>query len=165
MAANTITRDQLRRLADVRPERGRVLSVFLNLDPAQFATPPARSTAITSVVNDAAQKIERCENLDHDEHEWLRQDLERVRETLTGGGLASNGTRGVAVYACRPGNLLEVVAPRYPIDSRVGGPAPPPIAARGGRPRPGVAEPLVAEADGERWVVALVNRRNARIFR
>src|SRR5919197_1501505 len=46
MAANTITRDLLRRLADVHPDRGRVLSVFLNLDPAQFATPAARSTAV-----------------------------------------------------------------------------------------------------------------------
>src|SRR5918999_990148 len=50
MAAQTITRGRLRRLADVRPERGRVLSVFLNLDPTEFATPAARSTAITSVV-------------------------------------------------------------------------------------------------------------------
>jgi peptide chain release factor subunit 1 len=55
MAANTIDRGQLRRLADVRPERGRVLSVFLNLDPSQFATVPARASAITSVV-DAAQR-------------------------------------------------------------------------------------------------------------
>src|SRR4051794_4968323 len=153
MAANTIDRGRLRRLTDVRPERGRVLSVFLNLDPTEFATPPARATAITSVLNDAAQKIERCDNLDHDEHEWLRQDLERVRGALTGSGLASNGTRAVAVYACRPEDLLEVVALRTPIESRV-------VVDR----TPAV-EPLVAEAEGERWVVALVNRRNARIFR
>ena len=37
MAANTITQARLRRLAAVRPERGRVLSVFLNLDPSEFA--------------------------------------------------------------------------------------------------------------------------------
>jgi peptide chain release factor subunit 1 len=151
--ANTIDRARLRRLTDVHPERGRVLSVFLNLDPAQFATPPARATAVTSVLNEAAQKIERCDNLAHDEHEWLRQDLERVRAALGDSTLASNGTRAVAVYACRPEDLLEVVALHTPLESRV-------VVDR----TPAV-EPLVAEADGERWVVALVNRRNARIFR
>jgi peptide chain release factor subunit 1 len=153
MAANTIDRGRLRRLTDVRPERGRVLSVFLNLDPAEFATPPARATAITSVLNEAAQRIERCEGLDHDEHEWLRRDLERVRQTLGDSALATNGTRGVAVYACAPEDLLEVISLRHAIESHV-------VVER-----TAAVEPLVAEASGERWVVALVNRRNARIFR
>ena len=153
MAANTIDRGRLRRLTDVRPERGRVLSVFLNLDPAEFATPPARATAITSVLNEAAQRIERQEGLDHEEQEWLRSDLERVRSSLADSSLASNGTRAVAIYACAPEDLLEVVALRRAIPSRV-------VVER----TPAV-EPLVAEAEGERWVVALVNRRRARIFR
>jgi hypothetical protein len=153
MAANTIDRGRLRRLIDVRPERGRVLSVFLNLDPAQFATPPARATAIGSLLNEAAQRIERCEGLDHDEHEWLRSDLERVRAQLADSSLASNGTRAVAVYACAPENLLEVVSLRRTTPSRVV------------IERTAAVEPLTAEADGERWLVALVNRRRARIFR
>jgi hypothetical protein len=153
MAANTIDRGRLRRLADVRPDRGRVLSLFLNLDPAQFATPPARATAITSVLNDAAHKIEACENLDHDEHEWLRADLERVRAQLNAGDIAGNGTRALAVYACQPADLLEVVALRRPVDSRVC------------VDRSPVVEPLVGEAGKERWAVLLVNRRSARIFR
>src|SRR5919112_473381 len=119
MAATTIDRGRLRRLADVHPERGRVLSVFLNLDPAEFATPPARATAITSILNDAAHRVEACEGLDHDEHEWLRADLERVRTALTDSDIAGNGTRAVAVYACDPEELLEVVALRRPVDSRV----------------------------------------------
>ena len=153
MAANTIDRGRLRRLADVRPERGRVLSLFLNLDPAEFATPPARASAITSILHDAAHKIEACEGLDHDEQEWLRADLERVRSELSATGIAENGTRAVAVYACAPEGLLEVVALRRPIASRVCVDRTPAV------------EPLVAEADGERWAVLLVNRRSARIFR
>ena len=82
MAANTITRGRLRALADVRPERGRVLSVFLNLDPAEFATPAARSTAITSVVTEAAHRVDDAEDLEHDERVQLRADVERVRERL-----------------------------------------------------------------------------------
>jgi protein required for attachment to host cells len=152
MAASTIDRGRLRRLGEVRPRRGRVLSLFLNLDPAEFATPPARATAITSVLNEAARKIEACDGLDHDEEQWLRADLERVRGALNATGIASNGTRAVAVYACDPVDLLEVVSLRRPVDSHV-------VIDR----TPAV-EPLVVEADGERWAIVLANRRCARIF-
>jgi peptide chain release factor subunit 1 len=152
MAANTIDRGRLRRLADVRPERGRVLSVFLNLDPSQFATAPARASAITSVVDAAQRKVKECEGLEHDEQGWLRADVERVREALQAGDIAEDGARGVAVYASEPAGLLEVVALRRPIDSRVV------------VDRTPCVEPLVAQADGERWVAALVNRRLGRIF-
>jgi peptide chain release factor subunit 1 len=152
MAANTITRDQLRRLADVRPERGRVLSVFLNLDPTEFATPAARSTAITSVLTEATHRVDGAEGLDHEEREALKADVERVRATLQAGDLAQNGTRAVAVYACGPADLLEVVRLRRPIQSAV-------VLERSPH-----VEPLVADADAERWCVVLANRRNARLF-
>jgi len=152
MAANTITRDQLRRLGDVRPERGRVLSVFLNLDPTEFATPAARSTAVSSVLTEAARRVEDAEGLSHGEREALKADVERVREALQAGDIALNGTRAVAVYACGPADLLEVVRLRRPVASAV-------VLER----TPHV-EPLVADADAERWCVLLVNRRNARFF-
>ncbi len=152
MAANTITRTNLRRLADVRPERGRVLSVFLNLDPAEFATPAARSTAVTSVLTQAAHRVEETEGLAHEEREALRSDIERVREALTTDDIASNGTRAVAVYACGPADLLEVVRLHRPIDSSVV------------LDRSPYLEPLVADVEEERWCVLLVNRRNARFF-
>src|SRR5918996_210020 len=152
MAANTITRGRLRALADVRPERGRVLSVFLNLDPTQVPTPPARSTAITSVVTEAAHRVEEAEGLEHDEREALKADVERVRAALSASDIAEDGTRAVAVYACGPANLLEVVSLRRPVESGV-------VLER----TPHV-EPLVADADRERWCVLLVNRRNARFF-
>ena len=47
MAASPITRSRLRRLAEVRPAHGRVLSVFLNLDPSEFPTPRDRATELT----------------------------------------------------------------------------------------------------------------------
>jgi hypothetical protein len=152
MAANTITRDRLRRLADVKPERGRVLSVFLNLDPAQFATPAARSTAITSVLTEAAHRVDNADGLDHDEREALKADVNRVREALNAGDIAHNGTRAVAVYACGPADLLEVIALRRPVDSAV-------VLERSPH-----VEPLIADAGSERWCVVLANRRNARLF-
>src|ERR671926_598197 len=152
MAAQTLTRGRLRRLADVHPDRGRVLSVFLNLDPAQFATPAARSTAITSVLTEATHRVEEAEGLDHDEREALKGDVERVRDALQAGNLAQNGTRAVAVYACSPADLLEVVRLRRPVDSGV-------VLDRAPH-----VEPLVADAAAERWCVVLANRRNARLF-
>ena len=152
MAANTITRDRLRRLADVKPERGLVLSVFLNLDPTQFATPAARSTAVTSVLTEAAHRVDSADGLDHDEREALKADVNRVREALNASDIAQNGTRAVAVYACGPADLLEVVALRRPVDSAV-------VLERSPH-----VEPLIAHADSERWCVVLANRRNARLF-
>jgi peptide subunit release factor 1 (eRF1) len=152
MAANTITRDQVRRLADVRPERGRVLSVFLNLDPSRFATPAARSSAITSILTEAAHRAEQVEGLDHDEREALKADVNRVRETLQAGDLAQNGTRAVAVYACKSADLLELVRLRRPVESAV-------LVDRAPH-----VEPLLADAGAERWCVLLANRRNARFF-
>jgi peptide chain release factor subunit 1 len=152
MAANTITKDMLRRLADVRPERGRVLSVFLNLDPTEFATPAARATAVSSVLTEAARRVEEADGLAHDEREALKADVDRVRATLQAGDIAQNGTRAVAVYACGPADLLEVVRLRRPVDSRV-------VLERAPH-----VEPLVAEADAERWCVVLANRRDARFF-
>src|SRR5256885_14359970 len=97
--AEPITQTRLRALAAVHPERGRVLSVFLNLDPAQFATPAARSSAITSVMTDAAHKVEESEGLTHEERLALRGDVERVREGLAGSRVACHGTRAGARYA------------------------------------------------------------------
>jgi peptide chain release factor subunit 1 len=152
MAANTITRTRLRRLADVKPERGRVLSVFLNLDPAEFATPAARSTAVTSVMTEAAHRVDQADGLENEERAALKADIDRVRETLMASDIAQNGTRAVAVYACQPADLLEVVRLNHPVDAAVV------------LDRSPYIEPLVAAAGEEQWCVLLVNRRNARFF-
>ena len=150
--AEPITQARLRALAEVRPERGRVLSVFLNLDPTEFATPPARSSAITSVMTAAAHKVDSKEGLSHDERMALKSDVERVRDVLAGSDLASNGTRGVAVYACKELDVLEVLKLRRPVDSKVV------------LDRTAFIEPLVLQGTDEQWMVLLVNRRAARIF-
>src|SRR5918996_6070775 len=145
MAANTITRGRLRRLADVHPVRGRVLSVFLKLDRSEFATPAARSSQITSVLTEAARRIEDAGDLEPDERAALKADVERVRDVLSG-DIAGNGTRALAVFACQPQDLLEVVPLREPLESRgVLGDAP-------------FVAPLVYAGQTERWCVLLCNR-------
>ena len=150
--AEPITQTRLRALARVRPERGRVLSVFLNLDPTEFATPPARSSAITSVMTAAAHKIESKEGLSSEERTALKADVQRVRDVLAGSDLTSNGTRGVAVYACGELDVLEVLKLRRPIASKVV------------LDRTAFIEPLVLQGTHEQWMVLLTNRRAARIF-
>src|SRR5919112_3914537 len=152
MAANTITRGRLRRLADVRPQQGRVLSVFLDLDPTEFATPSARSSAITSVMTAAAHKVDEKADLTHEERTALLEDVERVRDVLLGSDVASNGTRAVAVYACGPADLLEVVRLRRPVSNKVV------------LDRTAFVEPLVLQGTDEQWLAILTNRRAARIF-
>jgi peptide subunit release factor 1 (eRF1) len=151
MAAQTITRGRLRRLADVHPDRGRVLSVFMNLDPSEFATPAARSSAITSILTEAARRVDEAGDLEHDERTALKADVERVREVLNG-DIAGNGTRALAIFACGPEDLLEVVALREPLESRVilDGSA--------------YVEPLVHAGAADRWCVLLCNRRVARLL-
>src|SRR5258708_38702963 len=105
--AEPITQTRLRALAEVRPERGRVLSVFLNLNPNEFATPPARASAITSVMTAATHKVESKEGLSHEERMALKSDVERVRDVLAGSGLATNGTRGDAGYASQGLHLVQ----------------------------------------------------------
>jgi peptide chain release factor subunit 1 len=152
MAVNTITRGRLRRLAELRPQRGMVLSVFFNLDPSEFATPAARATELNSVVTDAARKIEDADGLGHEERVALRADVERVREVLRGPGLASDGTHGLAVFACGPAGVLEVIRLPHPIESRA-------VVDQHAS-----VEPLVRSDSSERWCVLLVNRKTARIF-
>jgi peptide chain release factor subunit 1 len=151
MAAQSLSRGRLRRLADVHPDRGRVLSVFMNLDPSELPTPAARSSAVTSILTEAARRVEAAEELDHDERAALKADVERVREVLNG-DIAGNGARGLAVFACQRADLLEVVPLREPLDSRVVLDDSPYV------------EPLVHAGAAERWCVLLANRRVARLF-
>ena len=131
---------------------GRVLSIFFNLDPSEFATPAARATEVNSVVTAAAHKVDEAEGLEADERTALRADVERVREVLQGSDVASNGTHGLAVYACGPADLLEIVRLPHPIESR---------AVLDDHP---CVEPLIRSGPEDSWCVLLVNRKTARIF-
>jgi peptide subunit release factor 1 (eRF1) len=153
MAVNSLTQADLRALTDARPERGRVLSVFLNLDPTEFASAPARATAINSVLNEAEHAIGEVDGLEHDELLALREDLERIRAELHRDGLAANGTRGVAIYACGVAGLFEVLQ------------LPRPVQTQAVIERTPFLRPLVQTGHEQNWGVLLVNRRSARLFR
>jgi peptide chain release factor subunit 1 len=150
MQANDITRERLLRLARTRPQEGKVLSLFLNLDPREFATAPARSTEIHSILDRAARQVRDDESLTHAEKVALRADLERLQSELGSSDL--KGAHGVAVFASSPADLFEVLKLSEPVEHD-------PVIAD----TPFIA-PLTAIGQQERWCVVLVNRRVARLF-
>jgi peptide chain release factor subunit 1 len=145
-------RDELRRLAEIRLDRPVVLSLYLDLDPTEFATPPARATAVRSLVDEADRQVRDRRDLPHEERMGLRASLERASSVLEG-DLPAEGAQALAIFAAESAELFEVLKLPRPVPSRV--------AIR----RSPLVAPLARLARRERWCVALVNRRDARIFR
>jgi peptide subunit release factor 1 (eRF1) len=151
MQVNDITPERLRRLAEARPPGGQVLSVFVNLDPAQFATPPARDTQVRSVLDAASRQLRERHDLPHEAREALKEDLYRVEDALLN-GLDAKGAHALAVYASKPAGLFEVFKIAEPVQHE-------PVVAD-----TAYLEPIARLATAERWCVLLANRRVARLF-
>jgi peptide subunit release factor 1 (eRF1) len=138
-----------RRLVAHTPGRP-VISLYLDLDPERFATPPARASQVRSLLDGAARQIEEDTALDHESRASLREDIERLDEFLA--DPPAKGARALAVFSSNRDGLFETVTLTTPADGRV-------VIAD----RPYV-EPLVTAAPGGRWLIALVSRRHARFF-
>jgi peptide chain release factor subunit 1 len=108
----------LRRLAGLRPEGARVLSLFLRLDPSELPTPPARASAITSLCDEAERRARATSGLSHDARAALLEDVERARSFLHRGDFA-RGAHALALYCCAPAGLFEAIRLPRPIDSAV----------------------------------------------
>jgi peptide chain release factor subunit 1 len=152
MQVNAPEGDQLRRLAEVRLDRPLVLSLYLDLDPSEFATPPARATAVRSLLDEADRRVRDRNGLSHDDRTALVATLKRAAAFLER-ELPTEGAHAVAVFASEPAGLFETIKLPRPVSNRV---------AIGHSPLVG---PLARTERRERWCVALVNRRDARIFR
>jgi peptide subunit release factor 1 (eRF1) len=140
-----------RRLVEQRPSFP-VVSLYLDLDPERFATGPARASQITSLIDQAARDVEQNDGLGHDERVALREDLERVRRYLLSREPPFKGARALAVFCSSRDALFETIQIPRPVKGRVV------------IDRTAYVEPLVCGAQSRQWCVALVNRRDARIF-
>jgi peptide chain release factor subunit 1 len=151
MRANDVTPERLRDLASATG-RGKVLSLFVNLDPSEFGTIPARASQVRSVLDRAARVVRAADDgLTHEERTALRADLERVEAELEGAS-AGGGARGLAVFASSQAGIFQALRLPVPVDHE-------PVVAD----TPFV-EPLTPLAGGERWAVLLVNRSFARLL-
>src|SRR2546423_997020 len=106
-ARNEISRELLRRLAGMRAQGDRVLSLYLDLDSAEFATAPARASAVHSLLDEADRTVEGG-GPGGDDKRALRRELERAREFFSEPEFAREA-RGVALFCCEELNLLESV--------------------------------------------------------
>src|SRR6266576_113353 len=152
MQANDITHKRLRRLAGIRAGDAKVLSLFVNLDPREFATAAARGTEVRSLLDRAARLIREDDRLSPVAQTSLRADLGRIEAELGGSGLDAKGAHGLAVFAASAVDLFEVLKLSEPVDHD-------PVIADAP-----FIEPLSAIGPPERWCALLVNRRVARLF-
>src|SRR3712207_6015033 len=108
MALDAATPDAelLRRLAEVRLDRPVVLSLYLDLDPREFATPPARATAVRSILDEAERTVREREDLAHDDRTQLQASVQRARDML-GNDLDGFNSTGLALFLCEPEGLAE----------------------------------------------------------
>ena len=151
MQTNQLNSDLLRRLADLRPDGARVLSLFLNLDPSEFATPPARATEARSLIDQAERQLRDAGELEHGAQKALRRDIERARDFF--GRLDVDGAHGLALFACGPADLFEAIKLPRPIETR---------AVVDDSP---FVEPLAELGMRGSWCVMVVNRQVARMLR
>jgi len=150
MRANDLDREKLRRLAEAKAANGgSAISFYLNLEPGEFATPPARASAIRSLLDEAERKLKEVEDGGADR--GLRADFERAREFFNG-DLPADGAQGLAVFCLGESDLFEVIRLPRPVQSEVVISDSPFI------------EPLVDLVSGT-WCILLCNRRTARVFR
>jgi hypothetical protein len=145
-------RDELRRLAQLRLDRPVVLSLYLDLDPTEFATPPARATAVRSLLDEAERRLRERDSLSHEDRADLEASLRRAATALER-DLPTEGAHAVAVFASNAASLFEALPLPRSVRSHV---------AIGHSPLVG---PLARLERRERWCVALVSRRDARILR
>ena len=150
MQANDLSRETLRKLAEAKASNGgKAISFYLNLEPSEFATPPARASAIRSLLDEGEKKLKEVEN--GEANRALRKDFERVREFFNG-DIPTGGARGLAVFCSGEADVFEAIRLPRPVESEVVISDSPFI------------EPLVDLVSGT-WCIVLCNRRNARVFR
>src|SRR5947209_17710445 len=117
MQTNELTSGLLRRLADLRPDGACVLSLFLNLDPSVFATPPARATEVGSLIDQAERKLRESNGLTHDQQQGLRRDIATAHDFFKGPSFSAEGAHGLALFVCGPVELFETIKLPRPIET------------------------------------------------
>jgi hypothetical protein len=134
--------EALREIALAETGGGDVLSVYLNLDPTEFATAPARETAVRSL-------LDTVDRVAGDEHS---ADAEAVREWMTAGDFPPTGALGLAAFIRSDGGYFEAVSLPHAVVSTA-------IVDQGAALSP-IADLILLE----RWCLLLADRERARLL-
>jgi peptide chain release factor subunit 1 len=129
-----------------------IISLYLDLDPQRFATAPARSAQIRSLIDQATRELDAADGLTHDDLVTLRADLQRLDDYLHSREPPFQGSGALGVFCSGQDDLFEVVQLPRPTPGRV-------VIGRSA-----YVEPLVAALQQRRWLVALVSRRAGRVL-
>jgi peptide chain release factor subunit 1 len=125
--------------------------VYVDLDPSEFGTGPARSSALTSAADVASRAVEDERSaLSHSARLQLRDDIARIRDYAKDADF--DATHGLAIFAAAGADLFEPLHLPRSVANMV---------RVDGTPHVG---PLVGHPNGS-WCVALVTRRDARLLR
>ena len=147
MSASPIAKRLLEATAGEHP----VISVVFDLNPAEFATAPARATQATSLL-DAAHNLETADQtLNHDARQAIRSDLERLKTYLGSDELPVSGAEGLAIFVSQGSGLFETVALSRSSTSSIYLDREPHI------------EPVVIEPAAQRWCAVLVSSRDVTV--
>src|SRR3954447_19674186 len=109
MQTNDLTPEKLRELADLKPDNARVLSLFLNLAPTEFASPAARGAEVRSLIDQANRLVKEEDGLEPDQKPALRQSAGPADKYLNNGDFDARGAHGLAVSLAGPADLFEIV--------------------------------------------------------
>ena len=151
-AVHEVDERVLRELAERRAEQETVLSLYLDLDPSEFATGPSTASAVRSLLDEAHRLVER-DGRPHAERQALRAALGRAREELEGSRWWSQQARAVALFADETLGLWRLLRLAHPVESQ---------SVVGHTP---FIAPLLPNGVDHSLCVALVDERAARILR
>jgi peptide subunit release factor 1 (eRF1) len=138
-----ITREQIEQLEAFDAGGARVLSVYLDLDPARQIERTYR-IAFKDLVKEARERLEKPAR------KQLLHEAARVQAWLED---AEPGGKGLAVFSCEPRSLWQAHLLPGPVDDHLAF-----------EPRPDVTPLLELVDEYERYAVALVDKRKARLF-
>jgi peptide subunit release factor 1 (eRF1) len=146
--ARPLLAENLRRLGELHPEVP-VLSLLLDLNPADFGTQRARKSAYTSLLDEAHRRVEAYDT-DHEGRLSLRADVERAAAFFD--EYEPDRGRGAAIFGASAVGIFEpYTLPRSPRTQVMIGES-------------AYIAPLVEAADMRDWLIVLVDTRHGRFL-
>lgn len=113
--AETVTWDGLRELAGFQAEKGRAISLYVDLDPSTAPTAGEVDARFSALLNEGERKADAASRgLTHEQRLALKQDFARIRDFFEN-DFERDGAHGLAVFTSvldhvwRPRTLIESV--------------------------------------------------------